>query len=48
VSPNGKNATASWKNPDEGYTAVFGEAIYEIDGQKFSLSTQVKILSKGK
>ncbi len=48
IAPTGKTATATWKSPESGYTAVFGEAIYELEGQKYSISTQVRILGKGK
>jgi PhoPQ-activated pathogenicity-related protein len=30
--------------PEEGYAATFGEAVYEIDGRPFTLSTQIRIL----
>lgn len=32
------------EKPDAGYTAVFGEVSYEIDGRTFTLSTQIRIL----
>lgn len=40
--------TAEWPTPAEGFTAVFGEAVYEIDGQTFTLSTQIRILGNKK
>jgi len=30
--------------PAEGYAAIFGEAVYDLDGQRFTLSTQIRIL----
>src|SRR5579884_780096 len=32
--------------PAEGYTAIFGEVTYEIDGKTFNLSTQIHILGQ--
>lgn len=29
--------------PAEGYEAVFGEAVYDLDGRPFTLSTQIRI-----
>ncbi len=40
--------TAKYAAPTEGYAAVFGEAVYEIDGKPFTLSTQIRILSPAK
>jgi PhoPQ-activated pathogenicity-related protein len=34
--------------PKEGYSAVFGEVTYDLDGQPFTLSTQIHILSAKK
>jgi PhoPQ-activated pathogenicity-related protein len=34
--------------PTEGARAVYGEAVYSIGGEKFTLSTQIKILSAAK
>ncbi len=31
-------------HPDEGYTALFGEVIYDADGREFPLSTNVRII----
>jgi hypothetical protein len=35
---------AQYPAPQEGFAAIFGEAVYEIDGQPFTLSTQIRIL----
>jgi hypothetical protein len=32
--------------PEEGYTAFFGEIVYQENGQRFFLSTTVRILGK--
>jgi len=37
--------TGRYPAPEEGYAAIFGEAVYEIDGKPFTLSTQIRILS---
>jgi PhoPQ-activated pathogenicity-related protein len=38
-------ALRGWRaTPSEGYAAVFGEAVYTIDGRTFTLSTQIRIL----
>ncbi len=37
--------TADAKVPADGHRAVFGEAVYVIDGMRFSISSQIKILS---
>ena len=43
-----KNGFAGeWKTPAAGYAAVFGEAVYNLDGQPFTLSTQIRILGRG-
>jgi PhoPQ-activated pathogenicity-related protein len=34
----------TWPAPAEGYDAVFGEAVYNVDGRPFTLSTQIRIL----
>jgi PhoPQ-activated pathogenicity-related protein len=34
--------------PATGYTAVFGEATYDLDGRPFTLSTQLRIVPAGK
>jgi PhoPQ-activated pathogenicity-related protein len=39
-----RDLKAKWQNPSEGYNAIFGEAVYEIDGRTFTLSTQIRIL----
>ena len=36
--------TGHWPAPASGYAAIFGEAVYELDGQPFTLSTQIRIL----
>jgi PhoPQ-activated pathogenicity-related protein len=36
--------TARWPAPAEGYAAIFGEVVYDLDGQPFTLSTQIRIL----
>lgn len=43
----GKGFKARYAAPKEGFAAVFGEAVYEIDGQEFTLSTQIRILGSG-
>jgi PhoPQ-activated pathogenicity-related protein len=40
----GHRLTARWSDPAQGYNAIFGEAVYNIDGQPFTLSTQIRIL----
>lgn len=37
---------ARYPAPKEGFAAIFGEAVYEIDGQPFTLSTQIRILGE--
>ena len=39
--------TATFPKPASGYSAVFGEVSFEIDGKPFTLSTQIHILSSG-
>lgn len=34
-------------HPDEGYTALLGEVMYEADGREFPLSTTVRIIGPG-
>lgn len=34
-------------HPDEGYTALLGEIVYEADGREFPLSTNVRIIGPG-
>jgi PhoPQ-activated pathogenicity-related protein len=41
---SGNGFAGHWPAPAEGYAAVFGEAVYEIGGQRFTLSTQIRIL----
>jgi PhoPQ-activated pathogenicity-related protein len=42
---NGSGSTFAFRQPRpaDGFAAVFGEAVYEIDGQRLYLSTNVKI-----
>ena len=44
----GKGFRAQVPAPKEGFAAIFGEAVYEIDGRTFTLSTQIRILGNGK
>ncbi len=37
-----------WPAPSEGFAAVFGEAVYELEGRRFTLSTQIRILGAKK
>lgn len=48
--PNGSGSgfTGRMDAPAEGYSAIFGEAVYDIDGQSFTLSTQLRVLSPKK
>jgi PhoPQ-activated pathogenicity-related protein len=32
-------------HPDEGYSAIFAEVVYDADGHEFPLSTNVRIIS---
>jgi PhoPQ-activated pathogenicity-related protein len=41
---SGSSFTGRWPAPAEGYAAIFGEAAYDLDGQPFTLSTQIRIL----
>jgi PhoPQ-activated pathogenicity-related protein len=43
----GSQLTAHWPAPDSGYQAIFGEAVYNLDGHPFTLSTQIRILGSG-
>jgi PhoPQ-activated pathogenicity-related protein len=36
--------TGHWPAPSSGYAAVFGEAVYDLDGHPFTLSTQIRIV----
>jgi PhoPQ-activated pathogenicity-related protein len=40
----GKTVTGKMDPPTEGYKAVYGEVTYEMDGQPYTLSTQMRIL----
>jgi PhoPQ-activated pathogenicity-related protein len=44
MSVMGKEFFRQWPAPAEGYNAIFGEAVYDLDGQPFTLSTQIRIL----
>jgi PhoPQ-activated pathogenicity-related protein len=44
MEKRGSSFSGHWPAPSDGYTAVFGEAVYEIDGHPFTLSTQIRIL----
>jgi PhoPQ-activated pathogenicity-related protein len=35
--------SAHWPTPNTGFAAVFGEAVYDLDGHPFTLSTQIRI-----
>ncbi|MCY2952482.1 MAG: PhoPQ-activated protein PqaA family protein [Planctomycetota bacterium] len=35
------------KAPQQGYTAAFGEAVYEIDGRRLNLSTTIRVIGPG-
>ncbi len=49
MNGNGGNSfTGRRALPATGHEAVFGEAVYEIDGRKFTLSTQIRITGLGK
>jgi hypothetical protein len=37
-----------FKSPETGYSAYYGELVYEIDGRPFTLSTQIRIVGEGK
>lgn len=43
MKASGKGFTGQRAIPVSGYEAVFGEAVYEIDGKTFTLSTQIRI-----
>ncbi len=44
----GEEFTALVPAPEDGYAAVFGEAVFDLDGRPFTLSTQIRILGSGK
>src|SRR5262249_38301882 len=48
VQADKQGFTAKYPTPTEGYAAIFGEAVYEIDGKPFTLSTQIRILASAK
>lgn len=41
---NGSTATGTMEAPKEGFKACYGEVTYELDGQPYTLSTQLRIL----
>jgi PhoPQ-activated pathogenicity-related protein len=47
VKSGGRRTVLQAKKPETGFRAVYGEAVYEIDGRPFTLSTQIKILGAG-
>ncbi len=40
--------TANWPRPSEGYDAIYGELVYDLDGWPFTLCTQIDILPSSK
>ena len=44
MTPEGSNYKYTLERPEQGYAAVFGEAVYKSNGRNFYLSTQVYIL----
>lgn len=44
ITVSGKTATGYTTSPKEGWVATFGEVTYEIDGQPYTLSTQIRLL----
>lgn len=48
MTPSGRAFQGRWPAPATGYAAVFGEAVYELDGRPFTLSTQIRIVGTGK
>jgi len=47
MQKDGTRLTAHWPAPAEGYDAISGEAVYNLDGRPFTLSTQIHILPGG-
>ncbi|MBI3726327.1 hypothetical protein HY251_20570, partial [bacterium] len=47
MSGEGSSWSATVERPKDGKLAVFGEAVYESNGARFTLSTQIRILSSG-
>jgi PhoPQ-activated pathogenicity-related protein len=48
MTKTGRGFTGHWPTPKEGYAAIFGEAVYDLDGHPFTLSTQIRILGTKK
>lgn len=48
MQKNNGRLQGSWAEPKEGYAAIYGESVYEIDGRTFTLSTQMHVLGKKK
>src|SRR5262249_55494109 len=44
MTRSGREFDGHWATPKSGYAAIFGEAVYDMDGQPFTLSTQIRIL----
>lgn len=44
MTENGGSFMGQMPAPKEGYTAIFGEATYNLDGKPFTLSTQIRII----
>ncbi len=40
----GSQFQQDWMRPAEGFNAIFGEAVYQVGGRVFTLSTQIRIL----
>jgi PhoPQ-activated pathogenicity-related protein len=43
----GEELTALVPAPEDGYAAVFGEAVFDLDGRPFTLSTQIRVVPSG-
>lgn len=41
---SGEGWRAQLPRPKEGYAAMFGEAVYEVDGHRFFLSTNLRVI----
>ena len=44
MEPNGPAFQGQIEVPQQGFAALFGEAVYEINGRTFSFSTQIRIV----
>ncbi|MBD3182193.1 hypothetical protein GF312_07870 [Candidatus Poribacteria bacterium] len=44
IEPKGSIYSYTLETPEEGYAAIFGEAVYKADGKEYYLSTNVRIL----